>query len=180
MSSPIIRYVCLKQLLFRAKLIVWEFQPCCCKTGFASRTCLASQEWSEVDVVSCLSVAGQEYLAQAESLDGGQSLSFSQLKLIAGQLQEFTNEQGQATELFGGDVQVAGRVLNGLLRQLQGYATSEGAERNEIAALYEVSTQNLYLNSTAIVNLIYTCIPYSGKFSYGANFHIICAFCVRK
>ena len=93
-----------------------------------------------MDVLGCLSVAGQEYLAQAESLDSGQSLSFSQLKLTAARLEEFTNKQGQTTEPFGGDVQVAGRVLNGLLRQLQGYATSGGAEQNEIAALYEVST----------------------------------------
>ena len=95
-----------------------------------------------MDVIGCLSIAGQEYLAQAESLDNGQSLSFSQLEQTAAQLEEFTNEQGQTTELFGGDVQVAGRVLDHLLRQLQSYATSEAAGRDEIAALYEVSAQN--------------------------------------
>lgn len=93
-----------------------------------------------MDVLGCLSVAGQEYLAQAVSLNGGQSLSFSQLKLTAVQLEEFTNKQGQTTKPFGGDVQVAGRVLDGLLTQLQGYATSssEAVERDEIIALYEV------------------------------------------
>ena len=104
---------------------------------------MGGQEWSEVDVLGCLSVEGQEYLAQAESLDDGQSLSFSQLKLTAAQLEEFTNEQGQTPTdlLFGGDVQVAGRVLNGLLRQLQGYATSDAAEQDDIVALYEVRAQ---------------------------------------
>ena len=93
-----------------------------------------------MDVLGCLSVEGREYLAQAESLDDGQSLSFSQLKLTAARLEEFTNKQGQTPTdlLFGGDVQVAGRVLNGLLRQLQGYATSDAAEQDDIAALYEV------------------------------------------
>ena len=91
-----------------------------------------------MDVLGCLSVTGQEYLAQAESLNGGRSLSFSQLQQTASQLEEFTIKQGQTTNLFGGDVQVAGRVLDGLLRQLQGYAASEAVERDEIAALYEV------------------------------------------
>lgn len=97
-----------------------------------------------MDVLGCLSVTGQEYLAQAESLDGGQSLSFSQLKLTAARLEEFTNDQGQTNELslFGGDIQVAGRVLNGLLGQLQGYAISDAAETDEIATLYEVSPLN--------------------------------------
>lgn len=104
---------------------------------------MGGQEWSDVDVLGCLSVEGQEYLAQAKSLDGGQSLSFSQLKLTAARLEEFTNEQGQTPTdlLFGGDVQVVGRVLNGLLRQLQGYTTSNAAEQDDIATLYEVSAQ---------------------------------------
>lgn len=107
-----------------------------------------------MDVLGCLSIAGQEYLAQAESLDGGQSLSFSQLKLTAARLEGFTSKQGQTTEpLFGGDVQVAGRVLNGLLRQLWGYATSGAVETDEIAALYEVSTLvlNLYTAQTQLL-----------------------------
>ena len=100
-----------------------------------------------MDVLGCLSITGQEYLAQAESLDGGQSLSFSQLKLTAARLEGFTNEQGQTTEpLFGGDIQVAGRVLSGLLRQLGGYATSGAVETDEIATLYEVSTLVLNLS----------------------------------
>ena len=107
-----------------------------------------------MDFLGCLSVAGQEYLAQAESLDGGQSLSFSQLKLTAARLEGFTNEQRQTTEpLFGGDVQVAGRVLSGLLRQLQAYATSGAAETDEITALYEVSPLNLYITCIASVAL---------------------------
>ena len=110
-----------------------------------------------MDVLGCLSIAGQEYLAQAESLDGGQSLSFSQLKLTAARLEGFTNEQGQTTKpLFGGDVQVTGRVLNGLLRQLRGYATSGAVETDELAALYEVSllasTECIYSTGIAFVD----------------------------
>ena len=94
-----------------------------------------------MNFLKCLSVSGQEFLAQAESLDNGQSLAFAQLEETVTQLKEFTYEQRQTSELFGGDIQVAGRVLNGLLRQLQGYATSQAAELNEMAALYEVSAQ---------------------------------------
>ena len=121
-------------------------------TGFASRTCLVNQEWGAVDVLKCLSVSGQEFLSQAESLDDGQSLSFTQLEQTAARLKEFTNEQRQTNELFGGDIQVAGRVLNGLLRQLQGYATSQAAELDEMVALYEVRAQSY----TGLARVVYS------------------------
>ena len=101
---------------------------------------MAGQEWSDVDLLGCISVAGQEFLAQAESMDNGQTLSFSRLRETAAQLEKFTNEQEQTTELIGGDVQVAGRVLDRLLRQLRGYAGSEAAAGQDgILILFEVS-----------------------------------------
>lgn len=102
---------------------------------------MTGQEWSEVDVLGCISVIGQEYLAQAVSLEGGRSVTLPQLEKTAAQLEDFINEQGKATDLIGGDVQVAGRVLDGLLRQLQGYAASSNAaaRQEEILTLFEVS-----------------------------------------
>lgn len=108
-------------------------------TGFASRTCMTGQEWSEVHLLGCISVPGQEYLAQAESLDNGQSITFQKLEQTAARLVEFTNNQRQATDLIGGDVQVVGRVVDRLLRQLRGYAATEAAGQEEILALFGVS-----------------------------------------
>ena len=100
---------------------------------------MVGQEWSDVDLLGCISVAGQEYLAQAVSLDSGQSITFQKLEQTAARLVEFTNEQRQATELTGGDVQVVGRVVDQLIWQLQGYAAADAAGQEEILALFGVS-----------------------------------------
>ena len=95
-----------------------------------------------MDLIGCISVTGQEFLAQAESLESGQSLSFSQLNEAATDLEEFTNEQELTVDqLMGGDIQVAGRVLDGLLRQLNGYSdsSSETPGQDEISTLFAVS-----------------------------------------
>ena len=103
-----------------------------------------------MDLLGCISVAGQQYLAQADSLDDGLSLSFSQLEEEAALLDTFTNEQARTTNLIGGDVQVAGRVLDRYLRQLRGHATSEVAAQDEVLNVLEVSIKQC--NFTAKIN----------------------------
>ena len=93
-----------------------------------------------MELLGCISVAGQEYLARAESLDDGLSLSLSQLQDEATRLEAFTNEQGHTSNLIGGDVQVAGRVMDQFLRQLRGYASSETVDELVLTA-YEVRTE---------------------------------------
>ena len=71
-----------------------------------------------MDLIGCLSERGQSLLAQVTSLQDGQILSLDDLRGVAESLMDFTGQLTEPRLLVGGDVRVAGEMLNQLTMQL--------------------------------------------------------------
>ena len=97
--------------------------------GYAKRPCLSDGVWGGVDYTNCVSVRGQQFVSDAESLRARRVKDAHQLLFFALEAISFTAADG----VTGGDLSAVGRLWSEIIRMLvEGAWLEEGfADQNE-------------------------------------------------
>lgn len=118
--------------------------------GFSSRLCGVSASWERVDLIGCISVEGQSLLQQVAALEGGQVFSPAELRGVASALA--VSSAHDTPPRVGGDIRVAGKLLNQLVLQVDILMSVSSDEGEGLGVGIDVTVDSLARTASNLLN----------------------------